>query len=499
MVIERARTSRIGAIASLYLRLDRGHEGHLQEQLCHGLRRAIASGALAPGTRLPSTRALAADLAVSRTTVVASLVQLIEEGYLVARERSGTFVAQELPAERIAAGPPSPQASPVRLSRRIEDLARATTAQHSAGPRPRAFRLSRPALDAFPVREWSRILSRRAARVSAAQLDYGPESPELRAAIAQLVSSGRGMQVDAGQVLLFAGGQRALEFAAAAVLDPGQRAWMEDPGYPGARQVLLSAGASVADVPVDQDGLVVEAGEAMAGDARLVYTTPSCQFPLGVTMSQARRAQLLAWADRADACIVEDDYDAEFRHAGPPVASLAAQSSTGRVLHVGSFSRTMFPAIRLGYLIAPAGLADRLRAARTSMEEQLPSLVQLALADFIAEGHFARHLRRMRVLYRARREALLATVEASGRLRVRPTESGLHVIADLAPGVDAAAVSAAAARRGVDAAPLSLFCAGGAGPAALVLGFGGVDPARARAAMDDLSAAIDEVAAAVVR
>ena len=495
MVIERARTTRIGAIASLYLRLDRSHEGHLQEQLCHGLRQAIATGALAPGTRLPSTRALAADLAVSRTTVVASLVQLIEEGYLVARERSGTFVAQELPAERIAAGPPPLQTSPVRLSRRIEDLARATTAPHSAGPRPRAFRLSRPALDAFPVREWSRILSRRAARVSAAQLDYGPESPELRAAIAQLVSSGRGMQVDADQVLLFGGGQRALEFAAAAVLDPGQRAWMEDPGYPGARQVLLSAGASVADVPVDQDGLVVEAGEAMAGNARLVYTTPSCQFPLGVTMSQARRAQLLAWADRADACIVEDDYDAEFRHAGPPVASLAAQSSTGRVLHVGSFSRTMFPAIRLGFLIAPVGLADRLRAARTSMEEQLPSLIQLALADFIAEGHFARHLRRMRVLYRARREALLAAMEACGRLRVRPTESGLHVIADLAPGVDATAVSAAAARRGVEAAPLSLFCAGGAGPAALVLGFGGVNPARARAAMDELSAAIDEAAA----
>ncbi len=495
-VIERARTTRIGAIASLYLRLDRRNEGHLQEQLCHGLRRAIASGALAPGTRLPSTRALAADLAVSRTTVVASLVQLIEEGYLVARERSGTFVAQELPAERIpAAGPsPSPAASPVRLSRRIEELAGATTALHSAGPRPRAFRLSRPALDAFPVREWSRILSRRAARVSAAQLDYGPESPELRAAIAQVVSSGRGMQVDADQVLLFGGGQRALEFAAAAVLDPGERAWMEDPGYPGARQVLLSAGASVADVPVDQDGLVVDAGEATAGDARLVYTTPSCQFPLGVTMSQARREQLLAWADRAGACIVEDDYDAEFRHAGPPVASLAAQSSSARVLHVGSFSRTMFPAIRLGFLVAPPGLADRLRAARASMEEQLPAMIQLALADFIAEGHFARHLRRMRVLYRARREALLAALEASGRLQVRPTESGLHVIADLAPGLDATAVSAAAARRGVEAAPLSLFCSSGAGPTALVLGFGAVDPARARAAVDDLSAAIDEVA-----
>ncbi|HKE18116.1 MAG TPA: PLP-dependent aminotransferase family protein, partial [Kofleriaceae bacterium] len=332
------------------------------------------------------------------------------------------------------------------------------------------------------------------ARVTAAQLDYGPESPELRAAIAELVSSGRGLRAHADQVLLFGGGQRALEFAAAAVLDPGQRAWMEDPGYHGARQVLRSAGASIADVPIDEHGLVVAAGQAQAPDARLVYATPSCQFPLGVTMSQARREELLAWAGRAGACVVEDDYDAEFRHAGPPVASLAALDP-GRVLHVGSFSRTMFPALRLGFVVAPPGLADRLRAARASMEEQLPALVQLALADFIAEGHYARHLRRMRVLYRARREALVAAIEAAcgGRMRVRPTESGLHVIADLPPGSDAAAVSAAAARRGVEAAPLSLFSTSPA-PPALVLGFGAVDPRTARAAMAELAAAIEEAA-----
>ncbi len=481
------------------MRLDRSSARFLQQQICDGLRQAVASGLLAPGSRLPSTRALASELDVSRTTVVAALLELTDEGYLTARERSGTFVATELPADAVvpAAAAAPPVASPPRLSRRVEELASAATPLHSPDRRPRAFRLSRPALDAFPVREWSRILSRRAARISLAQLDYGPESPELRAAIAELVSSGRGLRAHADHVLLFSGGQRALEFAVTAVLDPGEAAWMEDPGYPGARSALRAAGAAIAPVPVDEAGLMVGAGEASAAGARLVYSTPSCQFPLGVTMSPARRQELLAWASRADACVVEDDYDAEFRRAGAPVAPLAALDPSGRVLHVGSFSRTMFPALRLGFIVAPPALVDRLRRARATLEEQLPTLVQVALADFIAEGHFARHLRRMRVLYRARHEALVAAARAVGceRLTLRPTQSGLHVIADLAAGVDPVAVSAAAARRGVEAAPLSLFHDDSrAAPAALVLGFGAVDPKSARAAMNELAAAIDEVA-----
>jgi GntR family transcriptional regulator / MocR family aminotransferase len=496
--IARAGIRRTGAFASLFLPLDRGSPEFLQGQICAGLRQAVSAGLLAPGARLPSTRALATELDVSRTTVVAALVQLIDEGYLVARERSGTFVAVDLPSggptDALPTGPPATGAAPVRLSRRADELARAATALHSAKPRPRAFRLSRPALDAFPVREWSRILSRRAGRVTVAQLDYGQESPELRAVIAELASSARGMRVHADQVLLFSGGQRALEFAATALLDPGEAAWMEDPGYPGARTVLRSSGAEVTFVPVDVEGMAVAAGEATAPGARLVYTTPSCQFPLGVTMSRSRRQELLAWAERSGACIVEDDYDAEFRHRGAPLASLAALDRSGRVLYVGSFSRTLFPAVRLGYLIVPPALVDRLRAARAAMEEQLPALVQLAVADFIAEGHFARHLRRMRVVYRNRREAVLAAADDIG-LAVRPTDSGLHVIADLAPGTDAAAVAEAAARRGVEAAPLSLFYADGrARPAALVLGFGAVDPASVGPAMTELAAAIAECA-----
>lgn len=499
---------RVKAIASLSLSLERGPASLLQQQIAEGLRRAIVAGSLGPDTRLPGARALAAELSVSRTTVVAALLRLVDEGYLVSRERSGVFVAREPPAEARAPAPaPKEKAAPMsarppRLSRRAEEQAREAAALESLRQRPLAFRLSRPALDAFPARVWGRILARRAARLSAAQLDYGQESPELRAAVAGLVSAARETRVDPEQVLFFDGSQRALEFMASALLDPGDAAWMEEPGYPGARNVLRAAGARVEPVPVDGEGLIVSAGEAAAGGARLVYTTPSCQFPFGVTMSLDRRRQLLRWAEEADAFVVEDDYDAEFRHEGPPLAALHGLDASGRVLYVNSFSRTMFPAMRFGFLIAPAALAGRLRAARATIEDQLPWLVQLALADFIAEGHYARHVRRMRVLYRARRDALLVAAAAAGarRLRVRPVETGLHVIADLAPGLDPVAVSTAAAARGVEAAPLSQFYADpSASPPALVLGFGAVRPERAAAAMERLSAAIDEVAASTRR
>jgi GntR family transcriptional regulator/MocR family aminotransferase len=473
----------VSAIASLFVRLDRASPALLQEQIRDGLRQAIAAGVLGPGIRLPSSRSLAADLSVSRVTIVGSLLQLVEEGYLVTRQRSGTFVADELPEEAVL---PPPQASlgrPLRPSRRTEELAREAVALQSLRPRPKAFRLSRPALDSFPIREWSRIVSRRSARASVAQLDYGPESPELRSVIAELVSSSRGMRVLPGQVLLFGGGQRALEFAVSAVLNPGERVWMEEPGYPGARNVLLSAGASIANVPVDEEGMVVAKGRALAPDARLAYTTASCQFPLGVPLSAARRQQLLQWAREANACVVEDDDSCEFRYAGGPLPAMQAMAPE-RVLYVNSFSRTMFPAIRLGYLIAPEALVDRLRAARATMEEQLPSLVQLALADFIAEGHFVRHLRRMKLLYRRRADALSAA--APPGLRLRPVQCGLQAVAELAPGLDPFAVAAAAAARGVEVAPL-------ARPRALILGFGAVDPESSRAAMEKLAAAIAEV------
>lgn len=475
-------------IDSVLVRIDRAGRGSLQAQLAAGLRDSIASGRVAVRTRLPGSRTLAAQLGVSRTTAALAIDALIAEGYVVARARSGCFVADEPPrlAYAPAAGAGGPRA-PVRLSR----LARARAAGAGAGartaPRPVAFPLSRPALDAFPIDTWSRLLSRRAARTSIGQLDYGGGLPALARAIAALVSAGRGVRVEPAQVLIVGGGQRAIELAAAAILDVGDPVVVEDPGYPGARDAFAGVGARVVPVAVDCDGLAVA---ALPRRARLAYVTPACQFPLAVSLSLARRTALLAWAARAGACILQDDYDAEFRFAGTPLPSLAALDRDGRVLHAGSFSRTLFPAIRLGYLIVPPALVDAVGAVRDARDADMPSLPQLALADFIEGGHYVHHLRRMRVVYRARREVLLAAARSVG-LAVRASEVGLHVVCDLPPRTDAHAVAAAARAAGVVAAPLASFQLRGRAPPALVLGFGSVPPTRIRAAMAVLAGAVD--------
>lgn len=476
---------------SLLLPLDRAAPDTLQAQICEGLRRAVATGALAPGARLPSTRALTSSLRVSRTTVTLALEQLIDEGLLVARARSGTFVAADALPRLPRSSAVTPMRSVLRLSRRAEELARASQAFHGEAPRPRAFRLSRPALDAFPVREWNRILARRAARLSIAQLDYDQESPQLRAAIADLVTGSRGVKVLPDQVMIFSGGQRALEFAADSILERGDTVWMEEPGYPGARHALRSAGATVIPVPVDAEGISVRDGQRLAPRARLAYVTPSHQFPLGVTMSASRRNELLRWAEAADACVIEDDDSVEFSTLGGSLPALHGLQPQGRVLYLGSFSRSVFPAIRLGYLIAPACLAEGLRAVRSALEEQLPSLVQLALADFITNGLFARHIRKMRQVYRARREALAEAVRHTGVLRIRGEAQGLNAVVDLPQGADAEQASALAAQRRIEALPLSAFHAEPGGPPALVLGFGAVRPEEIRAAVAGLAEAVE--------
>jgi GntR family transcriptional regulator / MocR family aminotransferase len=472
-------------IDSVLVRLDRS-AGSLQAQIARGLREAIQRGRVATGTRLPGTRTLAAQLGVSRTTAALAIDTLIAEGFVVARPRSGVFVADEPP--RTPRKPSAPEAfATARL--RVSRLARASLHEvGAAGSRSRlaAFPLSRPALDAFPVDTWSRLLSRRAARTSLAQLDYDGGSPALARAIANLVSSARGVRIDPTQVMIVAGGLRAIELAAEAILDAGDRVVIEDPGYAGARRAFTALGAQVIPVRVDGEGLDVA---ALPRHARLVYVTPSCQFPLAVSMPLARRAALLTWATRARAYILEDDYDADFRFAGAPMPALAALDRDGRVLHAGSFSRTLFPAIRLGYLIVPSPMVDSVRAVRALRDPDMASLPQLALADFIDGGHYVHHLRRMRVLYRARRDALGIAARAAG-LVVRAGDVGLHVVCDLPPRKDARAIAAIARAAGVEAAPLATFQLRGRAPQALVLGFGSVPPRRIRTAMAILADAI---------
>jgi GntR family transcriptional regulator/MocR family aminotransferase len=483
--------------ASLLIRLDSRRRAGLQQQIYAGIRRAILDGIVTPGTRVPSSRALAVDLGVSRTTTLLAVQQLQAEGYLTARRGSGTSVAVELPddlVQRRGAGPPSTPRHPTLSRRGAALVATPAGARRLDGP-PRAFRLGTPAVDQFPVALWTRLVNRRLRSVTSAQLDYGDPAGlrALREAIAGHVQTARGTRCRAEQVLVVAGAQQGFELVSRLLLDPGDCVWMEEPGYPGARSALRAAGARMVLVPVDAEGLDVERGARHAAAARLVYVTPSHQYPLGVPMSLPRRLALLGWARVAKAWVIEDDYDSEFRYGARPIPCLHGLDVDGRVIYVGSFSKTLFPALRLGFVIVPSDLRERLVAARAAADQHPPTLDQAVLADFIVEGHFARHLRRMRVVYQERLEAVVAAAErcCRGVLRVRPVRTGLHALAEL-HGVDAVRVSREAAARGVEATPLSAYFAGRSGVVnGLVLGFGAVRPDAARRAMERLASAID--------
>jgi GntR family transcriptional regulator/MocR family aminotransferase len=482
---------------NLLIPLDSQPRGRLQRQVCSGIRRAILEGVVSPGMRLPSSRALAAELDVSRTTTILVLEQLVAEGYLTARVGAGTFVAEELPDDlpRLAPARRVAGRSRSRLSRRGAAVAAAPQgAERLAGP-PGAFRVGTPGVDLFPVRLWSRLAGRCLRSATGSDLDYGDPAglPALRMAIANHVSASRGARCEADQVLVVAGAQQGLDLVCRMLLDPGDRAWLEDPGYPGARSALVAAGARIVPVRVDAEGLELASARRLGRAARLVYVTPSHQYPLGVPMSLPRRLALLKWASSARAWIVEDDYDSEFRYGTRSIPCLHGLDEDGRVIYLGSFSKTLFPALRLGFLIAPADLCAQLAKARGAADQHPPALDQATLAAFIGEGHFARHLSRMRTAYRERLETLVAAAArlCGDVLRVRETRTGLHVVADL-EGVDARRVSAEAARRGVEATPLAVYFARPSqAPNALLLGFAAVGPRALVRGMEVLAAAIE--------
>ncbi len=483
------------------IRIDARDGAPLQQQVYAGIRRAILDGALGPGARLLSSRALAADLGVSRTTTLLALEQLMAEGYVTARRGSGTFVAEELPDTPLQARPPrgsAVRASALDLSRRGAALARMPPPVLRAGGAPRPFRLGSPALDLFPLRLWARLVNRRQRALTPARLDYGDPAGlrALRQAIAEHVGLSRGTRCDAQQVMIVAGAQRGVDLVCRLLLDPGDPVWVEEPGYPGARSALVGAGARLCPVRVDADGLDVQAGLRRAGGARMAYVTPSHQFPLGVPMSLPRRLALLDWARGAGAWIVEDDYDSEFRYGAHPVPCLHGLDPDGRVIYVGSFSKSVFPALRLGFLIAPPGLYDALVAARNAADVHPPGLDQAVLADFIGEGHFERHLRRMRTAYRERLDAVTDAAHrlCGGAIRLHPVRSGLHAVGDL-HGAAAAQVFGEAAARGVEVMPLSAYHMNRARAAnCLLFGFAAVPPAEARRGMEQLAAAIEAAA-----
>jgi GntR family transcriptional regulator / MocR family aminotransferase len=452
----------------------------LRRQLYDWFRGAIVEGRLRPGQRLPSTRRLARELDVSRITVLWAYEQLIAEGYLQSVRGSGTVIAASIPAPagsgRMRTGIASRrQTGKVRLSRQTARLLQLR--QDETLPVAGAFR-NTPALDHFPRRAWSRLVSRHVRRDPPHELGYADPmgEPALRTAIAEYLGTVRGARCDLSQVMITAGSQQGLHITLCALLDPGDRVWMEEPGYPGAHQALVMAGCEPAPVPVDGEGLIVERALQRCASARAAYVTPSHHYPLGMTLSAGRRLQLLNWARSADAWVIEDDYDSEYRFGGQPISSLQGLDGDARVIYMGTFSKVCYPALRIGYLILPRALLPAFCAVREAIDIFPPVLHQRALADFMREGHFARHIRRMRALYAERRERLILALRRhfGNAVEIVSAMAGIHLVVRLPASVDDESAAARARASGIACTALSVCCLERPRWRGLILGYGGV-------------------------
>jgi GntR family transcriptional regulator/MocR family aminotransferase len=483
----------------LALSLDPRSATPLHRQLYDEIRAAVLTGRLSAGARLPSTRALAADLDISRNTVAGAFDQLLAEGYIEGRPGAGTFVAKELPDQLLRVTPsPTPKHSPApaaQLSERGRMLAATPVAPAARGGASAcAFRPGIPNLDAFPRELWARIAARQYRQSRFDLFSYGNPAghPPLRRAIAEYLRAARGVNCSWEQVIVTSGSQQALDLAARVLLDPGETAWVEDPGYFGARGAWTAAGVRCASIPVDAEGLCVAHGELSAPEARMAYVSPSHQYPLGVTMSLPRRMALLAWARRRGAWIAEDDYDSEFRYAGRPLAALQGLDTAGRVIYIGTFSKVLFPALRLGYMVVPAGTVEAFAAARALSDRHPPGPSQALVAEFLAEGHFARHIRRMRTLYAERQAALVSAArrEWSGLLTVSPADAGMHLVGWLSNGMSDCDASQRAAAAGISAPPLSAYYHAAAARPALLLGYSSITARKIHEGARRLAAAM---------
>jgi GntR family transcriptional regulator/MocR family aminotransferase len=472
----------------------------LYKQLYEELRAAILTGRIKPGTRLPPTRELARELGVSRNTALGAYQLLFAEGYLDGVAGSGTFAARVLPEEMLQACARPPRAAAHNLRRRLlskrgEKLAAILPdiGERAFGA-PIPFRSSTPDLASFPFDSWARLLARYSRNPAPDLLGYTYPAgyPRLRATIAAYLRSARGVRCEAEQVVIVPGAQVALDVVAQMLLDPGETALVEDPGYFGARGIFERAGARLAPVPVDDEGVSMSAIRKKGAGARLLYVTPSYQFPLGVTMSLRRRLELLEWARAAEAWIIEDDYDGEYRYTGRPIPSLQGLDGAGRVIYIGTFSKVLFPSLRIAYLVATRDLSEAFVKGRIMADLHSATITQAALADFIEEGHFARHLRRTRKLYADRQACLVAAARAelSGLLEVEAREAGMHLLGWLPTGVDDREAAHAAWRHKLIAPPLSAFSLKPVERGALVLGYAAFNERKIRAGVRRLRNAL---------
>jgi len=422
-------------MSEIWLTLD--GNGPRFRQLYRAIREAIRSGALRRGARAPATRVLAADLGLSRTTVLLAYEQLAAEGYLSGRHGSGSYVQAPgvpappptRPARKRTAAPRLSRLGTTLVAPRLRPLLSTYVSERPVLPYD--FRYGAPSIADFPIRAWQRALGRRARRAAARSYDYGhPQgSPALREALAAYLHRARGVPTDPAHILIVRGSQQALDLAARVLLDPGDAAVVEEPGFEGARNAFRAVGARLVLAPVDADGFDPQVLDGLDRHARLVLVTPSHQYPLGGVLPFARRSALLAWAARRDAWVLEDDYDGDCRYEGRPLAPLKALDEADRVLYIGTFSKVMFPALRLGYMVLPPDLVEAFVRARALADGGLATLEQEALADFIANGDFERHVRRLRARCSARRAALLDALVATlgdAAARLRRAVRGRH-------------------------------------------------------------------------
>jgi len=475
---------KVPSTLSPVIAVDRKAPTPLHKQIYDAYRGMILGGNLGAGQQIPSSRALAGELKISRIPVLTAYAQLLAEGYFESRTGSGTFVCSSLPdqfaaADRRTQRPRAASASVRSVSRRVALLPRYERLPWLRGFG--AFSISQPAFDQFPFQVWARLVTRHGRSPHTSALQYG--SPlgfePLREAICGYLRTARAVHCDPRQVMIVNGSQQALEITTRVLLDEGSPAWIEEPGYWLTRNVLAAAGCQSIPVPVDAEGLQVAAGLKLCRKAKAAFVAPSHQYPLGATMSASRRLQLLDWAESAGAWIVEDDYDSEYRYGSMPIASLQGLDHHSRVIYIGTFSKTLFPSLRLGYVVVPPDLIGSFVAVRHGMDIAPPHFFQAVLNDFMREGHYARHIRRMRQLYAERRAALVSalTKEFGSSLEIAGAEAGMYLAVLLPGAFRDHQLALQAAREGLWLLPLSPTYVSATPRQGFVLGFGST-PAR---------------------
>jgi GntR family transcriptional regulator/MocR family aminotransferase len=458
--------------------LNRTGDAPLFRQIYSQIRLAILSQSLRPGTKLPSTRQLAAQLGVSRSAVVSAYEQLLAEGYASGKIGSGSYVSPDLPEPVEGRGGKRGKRTPTNPRPvAIETPMPADFADVTVQSEERPFNLGRTLVDARTMELWRKVSARIFRQLGQEHLGYSDPRglPALRTAIAEYLRAARAVHCDPAQIVVAAGTQHAIDLVIRVLYRSDLQAWVEDPGYSLTRQALIAAGVKTYPVPVDGQGIDVGFGIRSAPKARAVFITPSHQFPTGVVLSMARRLELLNWARQTNAWVIEDDYASEFRYGGRALASLQGLDESERVIYVGTLNKALFPGLRLGYVVVPPALLKAFVSARYLMDRQPSSLAQAVVADFIEEGHFAAHIRRMRLQYKGQRDVLVAALRQrlGDELTVEPPDQGMHLVAYLRRGLSDVAIERAARDQGVIVRAMSRLYVAAPPRSALVMGFSG--------------------------